>query len=96
MLPGDVVDADVAAGVSDADGDLQTRPDSSPRIHVRQPRPESNLARAHEFVREHLDTHAPADIRRMMAEQLGLKPTVANTYFYQARNLLNTGPALGA
>ena len=96
MLPGDVVDADVAAGVSDADRDVQTRPDSPHRIHVRQPRPESNLARAHEFVREHLDTHAPADIRRMMAEQLGLKPTVANTYFYQARNSLNTGPALGA
>lgn len=63
--------------------------ESSAPAPVRQPRPGSRLAQAHEFVRAHIDTHAPADIRRMMVEQLDLKPGVANTYFYQAKNALN-------
>lgn len=54
----------------------------------RLPKPGTNLARAHAFVKEHIDTHAPAEIRRMLAEQLDLKPNVANTYFYQAKNAL--------
>ena len=99
-------DAEESDGVSDAAADDEmseaatvsgeTTFAPSGHLPVRQPRPGTSLARAHEFVRNHIDTHAPADIRRMMAEQLELKPAVANTYFYQARSALNAPSTTGA
>lgn len=76
-------------------GSAETLPESSGQSLARAPRPGSNLARAHEFVRAHIETHAPADIRRMMAERLDLKPAVANTYYYQAKSALNLTTAPG-
>lgn len=85
-------DREIDAGVDTESVESSTATAEIPATSVdaseRSPRPGTRLARAHDFVRDHIDTHAPADIRRMMAEQLDLKPNVANTYFYQAKSAL--------
>ena len=99
-------DAEVLIGEEDSNveneaveaiaGSVETPHESSGDSPARPPRAGSNLARAYDFVRDHIDTHAPADIRRMMAEQLDLKPGVSNTYFYQAKSALNAPSTTGA
>lgn len=81
-------DEGVDAGSKDIRTAMQETATGPGHTAERSPRPGSNLARAHAFVKEHIDTRTPADIRRMLAEQLELKPNVANTYFYQAKNAL--------
>lgn len=54
----------------------------------RTPRADSNLARAKELVRNHIEGNEPATIKSMIVEQLGLSPNVANTYYYQIRKQL--------
>lgn len=52
--------------------------------------PTSKLSRARDIVLTHISTHEPREIKRLLVESLDISPGVANTYFCQVRDTIET------
>ena len=52
--------------------------------------PTSKLSRARDIVLTHISTHEPREIKRLLVETLDISPGVANTYFWQVRDTIET------